>query len=439
MGHKFFIRDTLVTEEEFLTAIFSIFKYQNKFVASYVTNPDGSKNFHIINKERDFSEKCNPQFMPELIASVSRGAFLKAKYKRPDFINFRSCEPCSQDSYLALLKQVLERNDATIGFGFSLRSGFYTYARTTYDPMFHIQGSKHGNITSVEFLEFLVMFGIHPDNDQLQQIKQACSTSNLLKHENHLKQEGSSLSKKDLSGIPKATAGDERTSEYTKILEADQKDWYLTSWVRECEPAKEVLFSREKHWYQNGKIHREDGPAVEFTNIKSNQQVNQVNLSEVKEEVMSRQKKIANEIIKRSIVSEVVHAGQSAVLELLTFFGVRKTSKLYKFFASDFSNGILKTAVGLFLMYCPFTQDEKYQAFAEELLAQAGVSTIKEAIHAILSLLAPQAQKFVELITNLKSADPVRIAESEAKPVRVSEAAHEPEELEVTVEHAAMA
>lgn len=421
MGHKFFIRDTLVTEDEFLTAIFSIFKYQNKFVASYVTNHDGSKNFHIVNKERDFSEKCNPQFMPALIASVSRSAFLKAKYKLPDFIN---CEPCSQDSYLALLKQVLERNDATIGFGFSLRSGFYTYARATYDPIFDVQGySKSGNITSVEFLDLLVQFGTHPDNDQLLQIKQACSTSNLLKHENHLKREerSLSLSKKDLSGIPNATGDDERTKD-----------------PRECEPAKEVLFSREKHWYQNGKIHREDGPAVEFTNIKSNQQVNQVNMS-VKEEVMSRQKKIANEIIKRSIVSEVVHAGQSAVLELLTFFGVRKTSKLYKFFASDFSNGILKTAVGLFLMYCPFTQDEKYQAFAEELLAQAGVSTIKEAIHAILSLLAPQAQKFVELITNLKSADPVRIAESEAKPVRVSEAAHEPEELEVTVEHAAMA
>lgn len=439
MGHKFFIRDTLVTEDEFLTAIFSIFKYQNKFVAYYVTNHEGSKDFHIVKKERDFSEKCNPQFMPALIASVSRSAFLKAKYKLPDFIN---CEPCSQDSYLALLKQVLERNDATIGFGFSLRSGFYTYARATYDPIFDVQGySKSGNITSVEFLDLLVQFGTHPDNDQLLQIKQACSTSNLLKHENHLKREerSLSLSKKDLSGISNATGDDERTNEFTKILEADPKDWYLTKDPRECEPAKEVLFSREKHWYQNGKIHREDGPAVEFTNIKSNQQVNQVNHSEVKEEVMSRQKKIANEIIKRSIVSEVVHAGQSAVLELLTFFGVRKTSKLYKFFASDFSNGILKTAVGLFLMYCPFTQDEKYQAFAEELLAQAGVSTIKEAIHAILSLLAPQAQKFVELITNLKSADPVRIAESEAKPVRVSEAAHEPEELEVTVEHAAMA
>ena len=148
----------------------------------------------------------------------------------------------------------------------------------------------------------------------------------------------------------------------------------------------------------------------------------------VKETKMSRQKKIGVEIAKRAAIDAAMQVGQQAVLELLTLLGVRKTSKIYKFFASDFASGVLKAGVGLFLIYCPFTQDEKYQMVGEELLTQAGVTSAKEALNVLLAMLAPQAQKFVELISNLNSQATVRIAETDPeKKARVQSIAEKDE------------
>ena len=166
--------------------------------------------------------------------------------------------------------------------------------------------------------------------------------------------------------------------------------------------------------------------------IKSTIGEEHMTIKVVKETKMNRQKNIAIEIAKRTALDTAMQVGQQAVLELLSLLGVRKTSKIYRFFASDFANGVLKASVGLFLMYCPFTQDEKYQLVAEELLTQAGVSSAKEALNVLLAMLAPQSQKFVELISNLNSEAPVRIAESTdpEKKARVQATIKEKEEIE---------
>lgn len=150
----------------------------------------------------------------------------------------------------------------------------------------------------------------------------------------------------------------------------------------------------------------------------------------VKETKMSRQKKIGVEIAKRTAIDAAMQVGQQAVLELLTLLGVRKASKIYKFFASDFASGVLKAGVGLFLIYCPFTQDEKYQMIGEELLTQAGVTSAKEALNVLLAMLAPQAQKFVELISNLNSQATVRVETDPEKKARVQSIAVEKDEVE---------
>lgn len=55
--------------------------------------------------------------------------------------------------------------------------------------------------------------------------------------------------------------------EYTvKVFENGNKEWHLNGKLhREDGPAVEYS-NGDKYWYINGKLHREDGPAVEYSN-----------------------------------------------------------------------------------------------------------------------------------------------------------------------------
>ena len=54
--------------------------------------------------------------------------------------------------------------------------------------------------------------------------------------------------------------------EYTvNVYDGGTKHWYKNGELhREDGPAVEYV-SGTKHWYKNGKLHREDGPAIEYT------------------------------------------------------------------------------------------------------------------------------------------------------------------------------
>lgn len=52
---------------------------------------------------------------------------------------------------------------------------------------------------------------------------------------------------------------------------------------------------------------------------------------------------------------------------------------------------------------------------ADELLIQAGVSTVRQTIEVIISVLTPHAKKFIQLINNIKSALELRVAETSGK------------------------
>ena len=50
-----------------------------------------------------------------------------------------------------------------------------------------------------------------------------------------------------------------------KVFNDGYKNWYLNGKLhREDGPAIEYT-NGDKHWYLNGKLHREDGPAVEYS------------------------------------------------------------------------------------------------------------------------------------------------------------------------------
>jgi hypothetical protein len=56
------------------------------------------------------------------------------------------------------------------------------------------------------------------------------------------------------------------------------KRWYLNSKLhREDGPAIEYAYG-EKHWCLNGKLHREDGPAVEYANGNKSWYINNIKL-----------------------------------------------------------------------------------------------------------------------------------------------------------------
>src|SRR5690606_9557855 len=58
------------------------------------------------------------------------------------------------------------------------------------------------------------------------------------------------------------------------------KKWYKNGKLhREDGPASEHV-SGDKFWYQNGKLHREDGPAVEYTNGDKFWYLNDIRLTE---------------------------------------------------------------------------------------------------------------------------------------------------------------
>lgn len=120
-----------------------------------------------------------------------------------------------------------------------------------------------------------------------------------------------------------------------------------------------------------------------------------------KEDKMSKAKEIGKEIVFRSAIDESVQVGKAVIRDLLSLFGVRKNSRLYKFFASEFSNIVVKGAVGLFLYLCPFTQEEKWQNTANELMTQAGFSTLKESVDLLLGFMSPHAAKLVGMIEKL--------------------------------------
>jgi len=131
---------------------------------------------------------------------------------------------------------------------------------------------------------------------------------------------------------------------------------------------------------------------------------------------MSKAKEIGKAIVFRSAIDESVKIGKTVILELLSLLGVRKNSKFYKFFASEFSNIVVKGAVGLFLYFCPFTQEEKWQNIANELMTQAGFSTLKESIDILLGFISPHAAKLVGMIEKLTTMQSeVRVDAPEVK------------------------
>jgi uncharacterized protein YjbI with pentapeptide repeats len=135
-----------------------------------------------------------------------------------------------------------------------------------------------------------------------------------------------------------------------------------------------------------------------------------------KEDKMSKAKEIGKAIVFRSAIDESVQIGKAVILELLSLFGVRKNSRLYKFFASEFSNIVVKGAVGLFLYLCPLTQEEKWQNIANELMTQAGFSTLKESIDILLGFMSPHAAKLVGMIEKLTTMQSeVRVDAPEVK------------------------
>lgn len=160
-------------------------------------------------------------------------------------------------------------------------------------------------------------------------------------------------------------------------------------------------------------------PSGSSTNVKD---------KSLKSKIELKCKKVGKEIIFRSTISNAALVAQNAILELLSLLGVKKSSKFYKFFANNIGNVVVKTSAGLFLKYCPFTQEEKYQSIANELLTQVGVSSMKEARNILIGFI-PQAKKLVGMVEALMEEKPVtRIAISENKP-EISEEIQEEEQL----------
>lgn len=145
-------------------------------------------------------------------------------------------------------------------------------------------------------------------------------------------------------------------------------------------------------------------PSGSSTNVKD---------KSLKSKIELKCKEVGKEIIFRSTISNAVFLGQATILELLSLLGVKKRSKFYKFFANNIGNVVVKTATGLFLKYCPLTQEEKYQSIANELLTQAGATSIKEARNILIGFI-PQAKKLVgmvEALTQVKSSTHIVIPE----------------------------
>ncbi len=166
------------------------------------------------------------------------------------------------------------------------------------------------------------------------------------------------------------------------------------------------------HDDEHEKLHKE---AHEFFKEKL------ASLKKLKEEEVKKMStdSIGKEIIKRASIHEVTVLAQATVLEVLALFGVRKSSKLYKFFKSDISTIPVKIGLALFLKFCPFTQTDNYKYMVKELFTQAGVSSIRETIEILLSLIAPQAKKLVGMIEALTTEN-VRVSEtSNLTPTRV--------------------
>ncbi len=160
-------------------------------------------------------------------------------------------------------------------------------------------------------------------------------------------------------------------------------------------------------------------PSGSSTNVKD---------KSLKSKIELKCKEVGKEIIFRSTISNAVLLGQAAILELLSLLGVKKSSKFYKFFANNIGNVVVKTATGLFLKYCPLTQEEKYQSIANELLTQAGATSIKEARNILIGFI-PQAKKLVGMVEALMEENTAtRITISEIKP-EVSEEIQEEEQL----------
>ncbi len=160
-------------------------------------------------------------------------------------------------------------------------------------------------------------------------------------------------------------------------------------------------------------------PSGSSTNVKD---------KSLKSKIELKCKKVGKEIIFRSTISNAALVAQNAILELLSLLGVKKSSKFYKFFANNIGNVVVKTSAGLFLKYCPFTQEEKYQSIANELLTQVGVSSMKEARNILIGFI-PQAKKLVGMVEALMEEKPVtRIAIFENKP-EVNEEIQEEEQL----------
>ncbi len=141
--------------------------------------------------------------------------------------------------------------------------------------------------------------------------------------------------------------------------------------------------------------------------ILKNQSQSQNILKTLKEKFTMQNSKmtvIATDITKRTAIEECAKFGQETILQLFSLLGVDKTSKIYEFFNSNFASGVIKAATGFFLLYCPFTQEQRFQVAANELLTQAGVTSLRSAIAKLLDLVLPQANKFIGMVEKLTMA-----------------------------------
>ena len=91
--------------------------------------------------------------------------------------------------------------------------------------------------------------------------------------------------------------------EYKVIVDGKKIEWYLDGKLhREDGPAIEYT-NVYKWWYLNGKLHRIDGPAIEYTNGEKSWYLNGKKVTE--KEVMGK-KEYSEEYLKNILVEDFV-------------------------------------------------------------------------------------------------------------------------------------
>ena len=85
--------------------------------------------------------------------------------------------------------------------------------------------------------------------------------------------------------------------EYTvEVFDNGDKHWYLNGKPHREDGPTDEYANGDKFWYQNGKLHRDDGPAIEYTNGIKSWHLNGKKVTE--SEVMNPQESCQGKIIE---------------------------------------------------------------------------------------------------------------------------------------------